>query len=56
MTSVTVVTITLPPIAGSCFNFLKISGTNIPATTELIKFITNADDIKTAIIISLNQA
>ena len=41
-TSVIVVTTTLPAIAGSCFNFLKINGTNIPATTDSIRFIVNA--------------
>ena len=30
-------------------------GTKIPAITELMRLITNAQDIKTAIVISLNQ-
>ena len=45
-TSVTVVTITEPAIAGSCLSFLKTIGTKTPAITELIKLITMATEIK----------
>ena len=55
ITSVTVVTTTLPDIAGSCLKLLKIIGTNTPAITELIKFIIKANDINIARVNSLNQ-
>ena len=42
----TVVTTTLPLIAGSCLNLLRIRGTSIPAITELIRLIIKAHYIK----------
>ena len=47
-TSVTVVTITLPAIAGSWFSLLKIIGTNTPATTELKRLMIIAAAISNA--------
>ena len=55
ITSVIVVTTTLPAIAGSWLNFRKIIGINIPAIAELIKLTIIAALINIEIIISLNQ-
>ena len=51
----TVVTTTLPDIAGSWFRLLKIIGTNTPAITELTKLIIRANDINNDNVISLNH-
>ena len=55
ITSVTVVTTTLPAIAGSWLNLLKSIGIKIPAIAEHIKFATMATQIRVAIIMSSNQ-
>ena len=51
----TVVTTTLPQLQDLDLISLRIRGTTIPAITELIRLITNAEDIKIAIVRSWNQ-
>ena len=55
ITSVTVVTTTLPAMAGSWLNLCKIIGIKIPAIAEDIRFTTIATQIRVAMIASPNQ-